>query len=337
MEFSAISGSRRHPNRPGGNWMRRLVVLPVATAVATTGLVVATATGAAAWSTEQDADASCEASTVVLRGTFFNNEPQNWGSKGDMKVRMVRILPNGADGEQTETKVVVRQTSGDFQIDTGLPQLGAGQVRFDLWWADGRSGYDKRYASFDATDCRRSVTPRVTKTEPTCQNPNLTLTGVPQIGVTWEPRFVVIAPGQSGTVAASLDEYTVLTQGAQTVFTETNTFNPDDCFVPRKKPRGHINCGCKGDPSGVLDNTRSNVAVSYVAKATRNGHVVFTEVVKVGAGHKRGYSFGGHKKFKPGTKLVLRSNGHVLDRLKVGPRCPQPPHSGLPKVVVPKA
>ena len=39
----------------------------------------------------------------------------------------------------------------------------------------------------------------------------------------------------------------------------------------------------------------------------------------------------------PMAEVVLRANGHVLDRLKVGPRCPEePPHSGLPRPVVPK-
>ena len=96
-----------------------------------------------------------------------------------MKVTMV--FGDHSDGP----KVVVRQTSGDFVIDTGLSKLGAGKVRFDLWWADGRPGYDKRFASFDATDCRQQVTPAITQTESTCQNPNVTLTGVPQGGVTW--------------------------------------------------------------------------------------------------------------------------------------------------------
>lgn len=325
------SGARRRPNRQGGNWMRRLVALLVATVLAAAGLVFGTVTAAGAWSTDEDAAASCDGSTVVLKGTFFNAEPQSWGTKGDMNVAMV--FGDLKDGPKT----VVRQTAGEFRIDTGLSQLGAGKVRFDLTWADGRPGYDKRFASFDATDCRQQVTPAVIQTKPTCQNPNVTLTGVPQGGVTWSPGSVVIAPGESGTVTATLDDTVVLAPGAQTEFTVANTFEPNECFVPHKKPRGHIKCGCKGDPSGVLDNSRSNVAVSYVARAVRHGDVVFRQVVKVGAGDVRGYSFGGDRKFKPGTKLVLRADGHVLDRLVVGPRCPKPPHSGLPKVVIPKA
>lgn len=317
--------------------MSRLVGLSAATALAL-GVIAATPGVANAWSTDQHASAACEGTSAVITGTFFNSEPNSWGAKGDMKVRMVRILPNGTDGEKTDIKVVIhQQPATPFTINTGLSVLGAGKVRFDLWWADGRSGYDKRFADFNGVDCRTPVTPAIVQTTPNCAHPNSTATGVAEEGVTWTPASVVLAPGESSTLNAGVDETHVLSEGAQTVFNVVNTFDPGTCFVAHKNPKGHIKCGCKGDPSAVLNNSKSNVTVTYKARAVLRGNVVFTQTVEVRAGAKRDYSFGGHRIFKPGTKLVLKAVGEVLDTDKVGPKCPKPPHSGLPKVVVPKA
>lgn len=322
--------ARRRPNRRGGRMVSRLVGLLVATALLTGTFVVATAVSASAWVTGQSAVASCEGPQVVITGTFHNNEPDSWGTKGDMSVTMV--LGDKKDGP----KVVLHQDSGTFAINTGLSVLGAGKVRFDLLWADGRPGYDKRYADFNAFDCRTPVKPAITQTKPNCDNPNITATGVAEQGVTWTPESVKIAPGKTDTLTAGLDDTVILAEGGQTVFNVVNTFDPGTCFVAHKNPKGHVKCGCKGDPSGVMNNSKSNVTVTYKARAVLRGNVVFTQTVEVKAGAKRDYSFGGHRIFKPGTKLVLKAVGTVLDTDKVGPKCPKPPHSGLPKVVVPK-
>lgn len=330
MDDIVYRKARRRPNRRGGSWMKRLVALPVATVLVAGTFVVATAVSASAWVTGQSSVAICEGTQAVIGGSFTNLEPETRDSKYDMKVTMkYGSLQDGP-------KLVVEQATEKFSIPTGKSTLDSGKVVFYLEWV-GRSGTDKREASFEAIDCRTPVTPAIVQTTPNCAHPNSTATGVAQEGVTWTPASVVLAPGESSTLNAGVDETHVLSEGAQTVFNVVNTFDPGTCFVAHKNPKGHIKCGCKGDPSAVLNNSKSNVTVTYKARAVLRGNVVFTQTVEVRAGAKRDYSFGGHRIFKPGTKLVLKAVGEVLDTDKVGPKCPKPPHSGLPKVVVPKA
>ncbi len=99
---------------------------------------------------------------------------------------------------------------------------------------------------------------------------------------------------------------------------------------PVVKPRGNVSCGCDGDPRGHLNNRQSTVSASVVAKVVApSGKLLYRHVYNVAAGVERDISFGGHHKYPPGSRVVLRlKGGKVLDSETVLPRCPGPPDSG---------
>lgn len=79
-----------------------------------------------------------------------------------------------------------------------------------------------------------SVTPTApTTTQPSCNDPNETVTPPNQTGVTWSPSgATVLKPGDSVTYTASPANGYTFPQGAQTSFTESNTFDPQTCQQP---------------------------------------------------------------------------------------------------------
>lgn len=167
--------------RTSTRFSARLVVA----VVAASGLVVGTATAAGAWNTknEQAGSVCTPTGTVDVTGSIKNNEPSNSPQNNDMRIRMVRILPNGTDGEATAYQLVPRQQTGNFVIHTTLAQIAAGKVRFDLKWKDG-SGYDKRFANFPAAGpCKQEVpVPPQPPTNDPCNPPGVT------DNVTWVPE-----------------------------------------------------------------------------------------------------------------------------------------------------
>lgn len=99
------------------------------------------------------------------------------------------------------------------------------------------------------------------------------------------------------------------------------------CITPVQRPTANLRCGCKGDPSGMLNNTRSDVTTVYDVKVKRGNKTVRHFNPRVLAGEKRAI-FTGHAKFRPGDRIIVNAKG--MDRVvkRVPPRCPKIP-SGL--------
>lgn len=108
-----------------------------------------TATQAQAWTVTASVDSSCgKDGNVLLTGVFTNNE-----STKDINVTMV--WTSLSDGP----RLVAHQQGGQFQIDTGVTTLPAGDVTFNETWADGSAGSDSTTASFVAADCTPTTPP----------------------------------------------------------------------------------------------------------------------------------------------------------------------------------
>ena len=119
--------------------------------------------------------------------------------------------------------------------------------------APGQNVWEHTFA--EAEDCTEptEVTPRVTFTDPTCDNENTaSWTGEQIDGVTYEVTEGEVGPGQTVTVTATLDEDLVLAKGATTTF--EHTFAADeDCTEPTEvTPRVTFT-----DPTCDNENTAS--------------------------------------------------------------------------------
>jgi hypothetical protein len=82
------------------------------------------------------------------------------------------------------------------------------------------------------------VTPAApTTTQPSCNDPNETVTPSNQAGVIWSPTgSTTLKPGESVTYTASPANGYTFPNGVQTSFSATNTFDPRTCPTPTSPP-----------------------------------------------------------------------------------------------------
>lgn len=192
--------------------------------------------------------------------------------------------------------------------------------------------------TFDPETCLMVVTPGISKSTPSCDVPNITVTSDNSSGVIWTPQLpAVLVPGQSQTFVASPAQGSKFPQGAQTQFPVSNTFDLETCNTPPppkvvKKWRSALDCGCVTENFGefqakVWNDKKSTKAVW--AKVTVNGKVV--KVAKVAPGKVFSYHQVG---VKVGSRVKLYVAGKLVKNQVVPDGCetPQPPPGGLPKV-----
>lgn len=146
--FGKFNGLRwRHPNVRTRTAKLSFVVLAAAPVLASTAVIgVVSAQPANAWSDSSSVSLSCpkDSNTVVLSGTFSNEEKE---SSSDMNVTMVW------DQQSAGPKLVAHLATGKFTIDTGLTHVDGGQVEFNKTWVN-RSGKETSVVPFGAKDCR---------------------------------------------------------------------------------------------------------------------------------------------------------------------------------------
>ncbi len=253
-----------------GKW-RRLIAIPVALAgVSMFALGLFAGAGVAgAWNVHASALSGCNSDQAVIVGFFGNIERR---PSGDMYVTMTW---NGlSDGP----RLVANQSTRSFTIRTSLQSLPAGQVTFDMTWADGRSGTDSTTASFEGRDCTpppTSVTPSApTTTTPICQNPDEVVTPSTQTGVIWTPSgSTTLKPGDSVTYHATPAQGYTFPSGAQTEWFFKNWFDPSDCtqLVTPTEPTTTTPT-CQSPDEVVTPSTQTGVVepVRWVSGGTRS-------------------------------------------------------------------
>jgi len=186
-----------------------------------------------AWKTAQSAQAVCsDLGTVDLQVSFTNTEPVN------LVWCMNVVATDLRTGESIDLGSVEAGETATGVIETNISPLGAGQVRFELTWCDGRKGIDSRTVSYDATTCQLpSPTPKPTLTpspSPT-EGPSPTPTPTPTPPVTTTPgSSPTITP--SATVTSSPSPTTTVTITQSSTPTTVPTFTPN----PTERPIGVV-------------------------------------------------------------------------------------------------
>ena len=135
----------RHPNDRSGGRFVRLALVPGVILGVIAAVVLVFASPASAWNYgTPTAQSSCPNGTAVITGTFTNNEPVG----NDMSVTMTSQY--GSDGPKT---VPANGQPVSFTINTGQQSLSAGDVTFNMAWANGNPGTDQVTAHYDAINC----------------------------------------------------------------------------------------------------------------------------------------------------------------------------------------
>ena len=101
------------------------------------------------WLVNYSAQASCQASQVVITTLFKNTEPS--GSQYSMSGT---IAYNGV----VKNFVVASGQTASVPLFTALGNVPSGTVHIHVWWTDGHSGTDDFYPSFSSLYCGPTAT-----------------------------------------------------------------------------------------------------------------------------------------------------------------------------------
>ena len=133
--------------------MRKRIAMAFAIIAAAFGITVGMgASPASAWQTEQSAEAVCVSNTANINVRFKNTEPD----KRHLDMNVVAVDQQTGKSVNLGT-VLAGGGVANGTIETGLQQIDAGTVRFNLTWSDGRGGVDSRKAHYSAVDCAPPV------------------------------------------------------------------------------------------------------------------------------------------------------------------------------------
>ncbi len=247
-------------------------------------LILANATSAFAWKTEQTATATCNpsGSGVMVNAEFINTEPKNHPEL-DMKVSATF---QGRDMQVTSLDDIAESGGHNVRFELGLEQyndLLPGQVKFNLSWANGHKGSDVRYVTTNSVEsCKDIILPGLEWSieQPECDDNDVSVTVISGDGN--EPTFVelVALPDTvlfSGKLQPNttqvVDRLAIASGGTVTVqlfqegkFVDEQSItapSEEECHVPAPSAVFNGSVDCDNRVNGVLTIDRDGLAGNF--------------------------------------------------------------------------